>query len=398
MKNFLLKILRSIPFIDIARTLKNRAQSFWASKRLWPKKFKMAIAGIHPNANPLEDYRSIVTDAPLQKNARAPITIKVAGHDMKFAEFLFRDLPYETIFEKWLGHQTPPQTSLKQKKAEDIIFCEWALGNAIHYSKTCSKEQCLIIRFHAQELYSQLPYYIEVENVDVIIFVAEHTRQSAVRKYHWPVEKTIVIPNYIPPEYKHLSTRKKHSAREIQATSTTIGMVGIVPRLKRLDLALDLLSLLSKKRPGTFQLAIKGKKPSQYEWLKNRPEELKYFKEQMNRIEKDPLLKRHVNFVNENVPMTDYYSDIDYIVSFSDRESFHMALAEGIAAGAKPLVLRREGVLDIYRDIPIYADTAELAAVIQKDSVPAYTLPPELDPGSVKDYYRKVFKLAFSKI
>ena len=56
----------------------------------------------------------------------------------------------------------------------------------------------------------------------------------------------------------------------------TIGIVGIVPMMKRIDKALDLLEKL-REQDDRYVLRIKGKLPKDFPWMRNRQDELSYY-------------------------------------------------------------------------------------------------------------------------
>lgn len=121
----------------------------------------------------------------------------------------------------------------------------------------------------------------------------------------------------------------------------------MVPQSKRLDRALDILKELRKEDDG-YILRIKGKRPEEYPWMANRPEEMAWYENQYRRLEEDPLLKGAVIFDPHGNDMPEWYSGIDVILSVSDHESFHLAIAEGAAAGCTPISLPWEGADEIY--------------------------------------------------
>src|SRR5699024_3074266 len=129
-----------------------------------------------------------------------------------------------------------------------------------------------------------------------------------------------------------------------------LGLVGSVPRSKRLDLALDITERLKVTDPE-FRLDIQGKEYSEYPWLLNRDEEREYFEKQYARISTSSSLNKAVTFGGNNPNITEWYSSVPgFILSTSDHEGTHQAVAEGGAAGSVPIVFPRAGAEMVYGD------------------------------------------------
>ena len=121
-----------------------------------------------------------------------PIRFLLAGHDLKFTaplEAWFANDPrYEFRIDEHLGHEI---ASEKQSRDcldwADIIFCEWALGNLVWYSKHKKPGQLLFARLHSQEWnYRQRLDYIyktNWENVDKLLLVTPVIYDHMIREF-----------------------------------------------------------------------------------------------------------------------------------------------------------------------------------------------------------------------
>lgn len=271
-------------------------------------------------------------------------TVLVAGHDFKFAGAILEELQAigcELLIDKWDGHNRhDPAKSKELLNQADIVVCEWGLGNAVWYSNNLLPRQSMVVRVHSQELF--LPFLRQIKNVNVgkFIFVSELIRKAAITSHAVPANKTIVIPNFV--DTQSLDKQKFESAEK------TLGIVGIVPKSKRLDRALDILEGLLLHDPE-YRLRIKGKTPEDYPWMKNRPEEFEFYLEQKKRI--DAINSRYpgaVVFDGFGSDMEDWYRQVGVVLSTSDFESFHLTLADGAASGARPKSLNWPGADLIY--------------------------------------------------
>ncbi|GEN26270.1 glycosyl transferase [Halomonas cupida] len=294
------------------------------------------------------------------------IRVLVAGHDLKFFTPLQKRLEetgkFEFLVDQWTGHNSHDEKkSLELLPQADVIFCEWCLGNLKWYSHHRLPHQRLVARFHAQE--AKLPYMADAkwDAIDHIAFVSEHTRKNALGVFGLEENLTSVIPNGI--DIERFCRVKKHGGAEF-----TLGMIGVVPRSKRLDRAIDTLEKLLDE-DERYVLRIKGKHPLDYGWLLSRPDEVQYYKDLMNRVNSDPRLRFKVIFDPPGDDVPQWLSMVGYVFSPSDHESFHMAVGEGIAAGATPVVWNWEGAADIWGEPSVVRDCSEARDLVIKGEV-----------------------------
>lgn len=314
--------------------------------------------------------RRELTATAVQPPARRvePQNILIAGHDLKFASGVISKLEalgHTVTIDKWLDHNKHDELQSQQLlSAADVIFCEWTLGNAVWYSKNKGPHQRLVTRLHLQEIFR--PYVREVSypDVDEVIFVGKHILDIAVRDHGVPAGQSRVIPNAV--DTAALRRDKVDGAR------FNLGFVGIVPARKRLDKALELLKQL-RLQDSRYRLFIKGKRPEDFAWMANRPEEMAYYEEQYAKIESDPLLAGAVTFDEQGDDMADWYRKIGVVLSVSDFESFHLTLPDGAASGALPVSLAWAGADQIYPTTWLHSDVADMADRILKVNSDATT-------------------------
>ncbi|OFP73451.1 glycosyltransferase family 4 protein [Corynebacterium sp. HMSC078C09] len=297
----------------------------------------------------------------LQKN------VLFAGHDFKFINGFInyvRAQGWNVRMDKWFRHSRHNWFhSIYQLQHADVIFCEWGLGNAVWYARHKRPSQRLIVRVHAQEVRGGYLAKVPKEKVDSFVFVSDHLRRAAINKGMVGESNSVVIPNAV--DTRSLAQPKLRSA------DRTIAMVGYIPKAKRLDLALDLISELRKKDP-TFRLVLKGKRPEELKWLRLRDDEMEFFKRQDERIAVEDLLGRDaVGYSKFSPEMASFYAGVGHIISLSDYESFHLGLAEGAASGAVPSILRWEGSEDLYPSDWICESLGEMTErIVNSPSIP----------------------------
>ena len=271
-------------------------------------------------------------------------TLLIAGHDLKFIKPFY---PYFTLvgirvlLDFWSGHSQHNEVASRRLLAQaDTVFCEWMLGNAIWYGKHKREGQKLVGRLHAQELRSALFDKVPFERFETVIFVGPHMLRSAQERNPTLKKNGVVIYNGVDVEALQAVPRKPTNGK-------VLGFVGMVPQSKRLDLALDILKEL-RKDDMDYTLRVKGKRPEEYGWMKSRFDEMTWYEQQYRRLEDDPLLKNAVIFDPYGNDMPEWYAGIDYVLSTSDFESFHLTIADGAAAGCIPVILPWEGASEIY--------------------------------------------------
>lgn len=235
------------------------------------------------------------------------------------------------------------------------------LGNAIWYGKHKREGQRLVGRLHAQELRSSLFEKVPFDKFDKVIFVGPHILRQAKARNPVFEKNGVVIYNGVDVEALQAVPRKPTNGK-------VLGFVGIVPQSKRLDLALDILRELRKDDSG-YILRIKGKRPEDFPWMANRKEEMAWYERQYRRIEEDPLLKGAVIFDAHGNDMPEWYAGVDYVLSTSDFESFHFTVADGAAAGCKPIILPWEGADEIYPAEWVHGGAGEVVAKIANNEI-----------------------------
>ena len=258
--------------------------------------------------------------------------ILFTGYDMKFIDEIINlySNEYNVRVELWDVHKTKSEEKNKQNlEWVDIIFCEWCCANALWYSKNKKTNQKLFIRLHKFEINLDYIFNINWGNVDKIIFIAPFIQKEVENKLkninNFNTKKSILIYNYS----KTISSNIKEDNFQYN-----IGILGYIPKWKRLDLSFDLIEKLVKK-DKRFKLHIKGQNYKNYEWIARDKNECEYFENLDQRIQN---LKDNIIFYPHDNKIGEFFNKIGYITSFSDIEGSHQALPEGMSCGTIPLI------------------------------------------------------------
>lgn len=282
------------------------------------------------------------------------------GHDLKFANFLIdyysKHNEYEVKVDKWGGHNIhDEQRSIECLEWADIIFCEWGLGNAVWYSNNKKENQKMIVRMHAQERKTEYPKQFNIKNIDYFIAVSPYIYEELYRIFKLPREKMKMIYNQVDV--------KKFNINKVKEANYNLGIVGILPKLKRIDRAIDILEGLNDIE-NKYRLFVKSKLPSEIDWILKNEEQNLYYEKVFSRIN-ESRYKDKIIFDSYDDNMPDWFEKVGVILSTSEFESFHLAPMEGMASGAYPVIFNWEGSDTVYKDDWIVNEVGEAIAKIR---------------------------------
>lgn len=303
------------------------------------------VAGSTGRVGTLKDVSSI--QRFVRKNvASAPRRILISSHDFRFindvVHMLQRTDAIEVRLQKWdLTAEAPQPHFMSDIEWADTIICEWAGRNAVWFSHHKNPSQRLIVRLHGFEARSAWINDLNFEAVDRMIVVSRFYREKLIRTFQWNPEKIEAIGNTI--DCASLNRPK------IDGAQFHLGMLGISPLLKRPQAALEVFERLLKQ-DKRYVLHLRGESPWNHPWLWNDVRAADGYRQLYQRIGKKPRLRSRIVFEAPGSNIESWFSHIGWILSLSYRETFHLAAAEGMASGAVPVFLEREGVEEIFSD------------------------------------------------
>lgn len=270
--------------------------------------------------------------------------VLVASHDNKFLNQVLLGLKdnkdIEIRFDNW---KTTAQHDQKLSEQlldwADVILCEWAVGPAVFYSQNKQVHQKLLIRLHRFEITTEQPYKINAENVDSFIVVSDYIKDFCIKNYHWHEDMITVMPQFADTHHFERS--------KIPGYKYNLGLLGCIPSLKRLDRSLDVLEEL-RKVDQRYTMYIKSKMPWEVPFIWNKEDERAYYSKQLNRIESSKWLKDAVVFDSYGNDVAVWFRKIGWILSTSDIEGCHTAVAEAMSSGSQAVVFDWPGAQDVY--------------------------------------------------
>ncbi len=288
------------------------------------------------------------------------LRVVVAGHDLKFftplLEYLRLRPELEVRLDQWaaLG-QHDPAGSRELAAWADVVVCEWCGPNAIWYSRHKRRGSRLLVRLHRFELDSPYPAQVRIGAVNQVICVSRHYTRLCLERTGWPEAKVATVPNAL--DIAQLDRPKLDGAR------FHLGMIGIVPSRKRLDLALDVLEEL-RREDERYLLFIKSGMPWEHWWVWQHLDQREHYTSALRRVQRSRLLRGAVVFDDAGPDVAAWLRRVGFVLSTSDDESFHVAPAEGMASRAVPVLRHWPGAETIYDRRWIHRGPAEMAAAI----------------------------------
>lgn len=301
-------------------------------------------------------YKNV--QAAIDTFPKKKLRMLITGHDLKFIKELYPrfEEEYELTIQQYEEYMNLNESESKRLlQHTDIIWCEWLLLNAQWYSCHKFPHQKLYIRAHRFEIEKKYGYHVKWNRVTKVITVAYFMMEQFIERFNIPREKVVVINNYI--NVNNYITEKEDNAKY------NLAMIGILPKRKGFNHAIDILIQLRKKNQK-YKLYIAGKRPEEFANSWNIPEEREYYQRAYQKI-KDNNLEDSVIFTGW-VKTSEFLKKIGYVLSLSDLvESFHIAPFEAMASNGIGMALKWEGIEYIYPKDNIYSSIEEIAEKIE---------------------------------
>jgi glycosyltransferase involved in cell wall biosynthesis len=306
------------------------------------------------------------SDGPAESPGRAgaaparKLRVVIAGHDLKFfaplLSYLRLQPDLEVRIDRWAALGKHDAAASKELAAwADVVVCEWCGPNAVWYSRHKRRGSRLLVRLHRFELRSPYPGQVKIGAVNQVVCVSRHYARLTREYTGWPEAKVATVPNAI--DVAQLDRPK------LDGAWSHLGLLGMTPSRKRLDLALDVLEEL-RREDDRYLLFVKSGMPWEHWWVWQNPAEREHYANALRRVQRSPLLRGAVVFDDAGPDVAAWLRRVGFVLSTSDDESFHVAPAEGMASRAVPVLRHWPGAETIYDMRWIHRGPTEMAAAV----------------------------------
>jgi len=221
----------------------------------------------------------------------------------------------------------------------DVIFCDWGDANAIalsHYETKAKK----ILRIHSYEVFNEhFRKNINYDAFDKIIFINNAIKAYLNMFVSFKFDQCVILPNGINTDNFKIGV-KKHN---------TIAYAGYFKSVKGIDLLIEFM-----KMNPSLELHLAGNVS---------PEFVDYYRY----LTKDKIA--NVFLYPWQNDLNSFFTDKQFAISSSYRESQHLTVLEAMATGCVPLVRNWSGAENIYPVDNIWKNLSELKDIISEFSL-----------------------------
>lgn len=225
----------------------------------------------------------------------------------------------------------------------DTIFIDWMMELAAVTSWVDPADTRVIVRLHSYEAFQLLPHLADLSRVDDLVFVSKHF-ERLVSKVLSPLKRPDAPALHVLANAMRLDQFDREKSADARFT---VALIGFSQVAKDPLWALEVIELLRKEDPRYRLLLVGGGLGDvTSSWARTFDHELEV------RIA-DLTEAGAVELLGQRDDIANVLTEVGAVISASVRESFHVAVAEGAASGAVPVV----------RNWPFFAREAGAASV-----------------------------------
>ncbi|EJO5349500.1 glycosyltransferase [Clostridium botulinum] len=234
----------------------------------------------------------------------------------------------------------------EEMKKADICWFEWCDSLVAYGSKLeMAKNKKIICRLHSYESFTNYIYQVNWNNVDKVIFVAEHIKRIVLSKIFIPQHKVYVIPNGIDLSKQEFKERKK---------GFNIAYVGYINFKKGPMLLLHAFKKIFDT-DNRYKLHIAG--------TFNEERYSLYF----NQMIKELGLDNNVIFYGWQKDINKWLEDKNYLICTSVLESQGLGIMEAMSKGIRPLIHNFVGAKEVYPEKYIWSSLDDIVNMLSDE-------------------------------
>ncbi|MDJ0792117.1 MAG: glycosyltransferase [Acidimicrobiia bacterium] len=293
--------------------------------------------------------------ALLGRRARR-LRVGVFGYDLKFIRPILERLEADhgvriRAIESGSLHAFPEDDIDELVRQSDVVVAEFFGPYVESLARLTGGRTPLVVRLHRFELHRGYADEIDPASIQRVVCVNRHYARAFAERTSWPADLVEVIPNAIDID--------RFDRPKLPNSDSTVGLLGVASRRKRLDLALDTIDAVRIDHPDVV-LSVKSHRPAELKWVMDDPAERAYFDGIEHRLAQG-IAEGAVTWIPHGPDVETWLMGIGYVLSVSDDESFHMAPAEGMASGAIPVVRNWPGADTVYDPRWLFTEPSEAA-------------------------------------
>lgn len=237
---------------------------------------------------------------------------------------------------------TPEQLAAVQ--GADVVVADWADKGAVWASLVVPRSTRLVVRVHGMDTFGLWPHAIDWSQVDALVAVSPHQGEVALDVLRHSASRAAPPPLAVVPNIVRLPPVPDPPRRDPHA----LVLVGWANRVKDPLWAVEVLAgLLARGDDWSLVLVGDGFRPGS---VLSSQAYASAFAERAAR----PDVAAHIRHVPQTDDVAREVARVGFVLSASNRESFHQGFVEGVLGGAVPVVrnwpffARRDGARRLY--------------------------------------------------
>lgn len=233
----------------------------------------------------------------------------------------------EARLRQAMGERIQDEALLARFQGVDCVFIDWADRGAILALMHVPEGARVTLRIHSMDALSPWVHLIDWSVVDDLVFVSDHLRDVVARLIDDRLLETRshVVPNAV--DLSRIPVEKSTGHRR------HLLMVGWATRVKDAEWALEVLALLRAADP-TWHLTLVGPDTIPRTTIRSTVEHATRLRDRLAAAD----VVDAIEVVPETRDLAPYWRAAGFVLNTSRRESFALALVEGVASGAVPVV------------------------------------------------------------
>ena len=254
------------------------------------------------------------------------------------------------------GPDAPWAAELRRRlEGADVVWVEWCQRAAVLVGCLRLQGPAVVVRLHSFEAFTVFPHLLDPAQVDALVTVSPALAGLVSAVVPALADRVRVQPNALDPRPFH---RPKGPG-----AATTLGLLGWGSPAKDACWALDVLAELRRVDPR-WRLRLIGPAPDRRTAGSRR-----YADAVLTRADR-PDVRGHVDTPGPTDDVPAALAEVGALVSSSTRESFHLAVGEAVASGARvavrdwPVLAAYGGPRGVWPQEWIASTPAQAAAIL----------------------------------